>query len=87
MHSGNRCVPCRVKGFHPIEECGYITTWRANHTGANRQGRKCCTNEAVDMKEWHDVQASILLSQLERRLNVVSGCANVRVSEGNNFRP
>src|SRR5262249_27596531 len=87
MHGGHRCVPGRVKYFQPLEECGHIKTWGTSYTGTSHQRRKRRTNEAVDMKKWHHTQAAFLRGQLEGHLHVVSGCANVRVGEGNKFRP
>src|SRR5262245_34423123 len=87
MHGGHRGVPGRLPCFHPLKEGGHVETWGTHHTGTSRERRKHRTNEAVDVKEWHHVQASILRSQGKGHLNVVSGCAKVRMCEGNYFRP
>ena len=87
MHSGDGCVPGWIRLIQPRKKFERIKSRRAADAGTLAEGCEDGRNQAVYMKQRHDIQADIVGSQAQRMLDVAGRCTDVGLTERHDFRP
>ena len=63
-------IPGRFGLVHPADELQRIEAGRTEDTAASRQACQHGRHQTVNMKEWHDVEATVRRPELERPYDI-----------------
>ena len=85
MHGGHSGVPSGFDLFHLREEFQGIEATGAMHFAALRKRSQDASNQAVDMKQGHDVQAAVAGSEGRAARNVLGRGTHIAMRQWNNF--
>ena len=87
MHGRHGGVPGRFDGIEPGKGLQGVEARHAVHAGTRRQARKHRGNQAVNVKERHDVEATI--TRFKRQARPDMGCrgADIGLRQGHDLGP
>ena len=85
MHGGHSGIPSGFDFVHLAEELQGIEAAGAIDFTALRQRRQDASNKAVNVKQWHDIQAAIRAAKARAVCNVLSRSTDVAMRQRNNL--